>query len=377
MHTHRGLGPQGGDATTIEHPAPPEEHGVADLLPQLGLTALIIAVGLPLILRYRHKLPALFQTRARRVYLEVFVLLGLNFAVGVLLEAINWSAVGGAMARRDLNLLWALAAFVGLLANAQAVVVVHADTVAAEQKRREQERVDERIEAESELADARKMREFYHVVNEAFLRVVSRKRERLAKAHANARVSELQPAIQCQALVLACWEIIDGLVNDELGGSDRNRVRVAYFRVIGRRLVPENSWDGTAGDCVTRLIDTDANVKARFDLDSSSDCLAKTTSLTGKAMSLRDCAVAAADKNNPFVFFHPSEKDEMRSIVSLPIILPGAAAPFDVITVDSDRKGAFNHADLVQKRQLEMVLKNLAHRLQLEKALVESLAGSP
>jgi hypothetical protein len=374
MHTHRGLGPQGGNAAIEAQPAQ-EEHGIAELLPQIGTTAAIVIVGTLLILHYRSKLPALFETRPRRVYLEVVVLAGLNIAMGILLSAIKWSAVGGAIPARDLTLLWIFSVVAGLFVNAQAIVVAHADTVAAERRRREEERADERIEFETQLEDARKVREFYHVVNEAFLRVVSRKRERLTKAHANARVSELQPAIQCQALVAACWEIIDGLVNEQ-GGSGRDRVRVAYFRVIGRQLVPEHSWDGTAGDCVTRLLGTDANVKARFDLDSASGCLAKTTSLTGKTFSVRDCAVADADMNHPFVFFHPSEKDEIRSIVALPVILPGAAAPFDVITVDTDRKGAFHNSDPVLKRQLEMVLKNLAHRLQLEKALDESLTGT-
>ena len=46
--------------------------------------------------------------------------------------------------------------------------------------------------------------------------------------------------------------------------------------------------------------------------------------------------------------------------------------PYDVITVDTNREGYFHGRD-EQGEQLGQLLRNLAHRLQLEKALESSI----
>jgi hypothetical protein len=93
------------------------------------------------------------------------------------------------------------------------------------------------------LLDARKERDFFGIVSRAFLNVVSFKRERPKAAKTFGEGGRaLQPGRQGMPITVACWEVFDKMINRE--GQPHSRVRLAYFRVKGDRLVPVYCWNG-------------------------------------------------------------------------------------------------------------------------------------
>jgi hypothetical protein len=341
---------------------------------QIFLALAIAVVGVALVIKYRDWIIPRLNTRSRRFFWEVVVVAALAAALVVTVEAVDWKAVlAGTHSDTDALILWVMSVACGLEVTAQAVTVAHADYAETIRKNQQELWVGEKLALQSELTDAREERDFFLTVNAAFLKVVSLKRERLLKTLSPERVRALKPDVQCQALISACWELVDKMVNEGRDLGPRHRVRVAYFRVVGKRLTVAYCWDGTSGDCVTRRIENDPKIRVRFDLDSEESCLAVAAAKTGQAFWVPDSAAVAKKTTHPFVFFdEATERQELKSIVALPIKVAGDASPHDVITVDTDREGYFTKSDASREVRLGIVLKNLAHRLQLEKALEDS-----
>jgi hypothetical protein len=375
------MNPQGGlqsmaIAEVVSTATPPHSF-----FPQLSLALGISVIGFGLVIRYRERIVPLLGTRPRRMFWEVGVIGSLAALMAIMVEAVDWKSVLlGTKTFLDTVLLWVMAVDLGGIVTAQSLAVAHADFVESKKRDAEEKWARERakwernrVSFEAELDSVREQRDFAGIVNEAFLRVVSRKRERLRTTGSNARFVELKPEIQYQALVSACWEIVEKLVNESRQREAKHRVRVTYFRIVGRRLVVSHCWDGTAGDCFSRLIETDPSVRARFDLDSGETCLALAASKTGTMYWVKDAASDAKKSTRPFVYFdEQTERDELKSIVALPIKVSGDGAPYDVITIDTDREEYFD-GGASQADQLGIVIRNLAHRLLLEKAVEDAI----
>jgi hypothetical protein len=350
--------------------------GFGDLLPQLVVAAILGVVGCLAAYLLRWHLLKWLAIRWRSFVVGVLLPAVLSGGGAILLEAINWAVVfSTGPSPQDHRLLWLLAVDAGLVLTLLGATFVHADAAETDRKDllalQEQALGAERVK----VADARLMREFYLTVNEAFLRVVSIKRQRLVKSKSGDRLRALEPATQNQALIDACWEIIDGLINPQR--TTHHRVRVAYFRVVGDRLDPHICYDGTSHDCLTSTINQ-PNVRKFFVLDDGKPgCLAVAASKSGTINWVPDAQVASNDAREAFTYFDEvSEKEELKSIVALPIAIQEDGQPFDVVTIDTDLAGYFHGGDPVQREQFKFIQKNLAHRLQLEKSLETSFEGA-
>jgi hypothetical protein len=332
----------------------------ATMLVRFGCAFVFTVVGLALLTWQRKRLPTVVGTRSRRIFVEVLLLGAFEFGVAVLIGAVDLkSALGGKIASGDNGILWALPFVGSAVVLLQAFSVLRSDTSESDLAaiRSGQEVL------KTQLTDARKQRDFFYVVSRAFLKVVSRKRERLKDAKSSAEiVSALRPVVQRTALIVACWEIFDKMVNHD--ATQHYRVRVAYFRVTGPRLEPTYSWNGTNGDCVS-LNGRAPVVMESFTFEAVKGCVARAAANSGRTYWIPVAEAADKDPSDPFFFFEEGERDTLKSMVAIPIRLEGDIAKYDVITIDTDREGFFNAQD--RGDDVMHIVENLAHRLQMEK----------
>jgi hypothetical protein len=209
--------------------------------------------------------------------------------------------------------------------------------------------------------------ELFFSINKQFLFVVSRKRERLKLALNKAQIEgALDPQLQGQHLIMACWQIFSDLLK-KVGGPTA-RLRIAYFRVVGRRLEPRYCWNGTAADCVS-LGRGDMSVARAFMLDSKNETsAAQAAANTGETHWIP----TTSTMGKPFTFFEHSEKQTLRSMVAAPVRIDGDVSPFDVVTLDTNLEGFFDSGRL--SPLFEHVLENLAYRLHMEKEVERLIA---
>jgi len=166
------------------------------------------------------------------------------------------------------------------------------------------------------------------------------------------------------SIIVACWEIFDKMINRD--GEPHHRVRVAYFRVTGDRLVPVYCWNGNSSECVS-LNGGSPMVAASFTFDAVKGCVARAVSNSGETRWIQNAETADKDPGDPFFFFDATEHEKLKSMVVVPVRLEDDAARYDVVSIDTDREGYFNAAK--RGEALEHIIENMAHRLQLEKEM--------
>jgi hypothetical protein len=346
---------------SVANEADPANVGFALVIWRGVISLTLAVVGVALIVTFRARLVPLVSTRTRRFLVEVLALGAMQLVVAALFAVIDFPPIlhTGRLQAHDDTLIWALVLAIPLTIWLQTFAFVHLDATEVERGVIVRERDDARAE-----------RTFFDLINQAFLAVVSSKRERLGKSKADncaELISALNPSAQIARLITACWQIFDTMIND---GSDqgitRHRVRVAYFRVDAgnERLVCDYSWNGTAGDCVP------ARVRDHLSLQGSSPSLAVAAAKDGRVYCVPDPLASDRDAYHPFTFFDETEKNVLKSIVAIPIKLDGDAAPYDVLVVDTARPGFFDSTETWQQLQLNQICIALAHRLHMEKRLL-------
>lgn len=321
----------------------------------VAIAVACIAVGLA---RERLRWFAVTRTRRSAVGVSLFVL---EAVVGVLLSSIDFGASirDRVFTRQDWPLVPWVVVLVGVGAGIQLMVLLHDDFAETE-----------RAAHEREAQLARKDRAFILNLSNMINRAVSRKREKLAQvSDASALLAALDPKHAIAALIQYFWHVFDGMGPEKR--ETNFRLRVAYYRCTGQRLVLAHSWNGSEENCVPMSDD----VRRRFRFDHLEGCLAVAASKSGAIYRVADTLEAHDDRQHPFWFFEQSERDTLKSIAALPIKLDGTKAPYSVLIVDTNVKNFFN-TDQRQGLELEQVVKNLAQRLLLEERL-ESLVGEP
>jgi hypothetical protein len=349
--------------------AVPIPGGPRAILIRLAAASVFVVVGVGVLLWQRKRLPALVPTRARRIIIEVFLLGALEAFAAILVGVVDLkSALAGHIQPADNMFLWALP-FVG----ASALLVQTFSALRSDAVETALEDLSKQNGAlGKQLQDARSYRDFLSIVMRAFLNVVSFKRERLKAAKTPAEgLKALQPARQGMALIVACWEVFDKMINRS--GQPHYRVRVAYFRVQGDRLAPVYCWNGNSETCIS-LGGGAPTIVASFTFDAVKGCVARAVSNSGETRWIPNAQTADKDPSDPFFFFDQTEHGMLKSMVVVPIRLEGDAAKYDVVSIDTDCEGYFNAAD--RGDAVTHVVENMAHRLLLEKEMERLNRGS-
>lgn len=317
-----------------------------------GVFVVMVGVGLSAMVWLRERLIAHLGTRVRRFAVEGIGLLVAQALVGLSAGSITLSPQSAEPAPS-----WAIWLFVGALGSAvllQLFTIIHAD------------HAEVRREYESEqLANTAKERNFFYVVNEAFKRVVSHKREAL-KTAAPSDVFDAVPAMQKTRMIVASWELLNGMINADpptAQGQVAYRVRVALFLATELGLEPDCSWNGSNYSCVS-IDDNTKNEALKW--SGTKGCIARTAALNGSMVLVGDTEAADRDPSHAFWFFPYRDRSSLKSIAALPLALEGDAGPHDVLVVDTDRPDFFDDSNGRQEIQLRHISENLAYRLRLE-----------
>jgi hypothetical protein len=354
-------------ATTITVMVPPDQP--MSMLLRFGCALVVTLVGIAVLIRFRKRLPALVVTRTRRIFVEVVILGTLQIVVAIFIGAVDLrGALAGKIAPEDNRILWGLP-FAGAAAVLfQAFSVLRADTSDSELA----ELRTTRDTLDKQLTDARAQRNFFTIVSQAFLRVVSHKRERLKGAkNAEEGIKALQPTRQGMSIIMACWEIFDKMINPTV--ETHHRVRVAYFRANAHRLDPMYCWNGDSASCVS-VGGWSQTVTASFSFAAMKGCVARSVSLSGETRWIPDAEAADKDSSNPFFFFdYQTEYETLKSMVVVPVRLEGEGPKYDVVSIDTSCKGYFNAPD--RSDEVLHIVQNMAHRLHLEKEMERVIGG--
>jgi hypothetical protein len=339
----------------------------SEVLIRFGWALAITVAGLGILIGYRRRLPRVFENRGTRIFFEVFLLGALQLVVAVLIGVVDLRAAWeGKIADGDSAFLWALpfSGAAAILLQAFGVLRSDASEIDLGVVKKDQAALN------TQLLDARSQRDFLSIVMRAFLNVVSFKRERLKAAKTpDEGIKALQPTRQGMALIVACREVFDKMINRP--GQPHYRVRVAYFRVTGDRLALVYCWNGDSPKCIS-LGGGSPVVAASFTFDAAKGCVARAVASTGETRWIPNAEAADKDPDDPFFFFDQSERETLKSMVAVPMRLEGEAPKYDVVSIDTDCEGYFNAAD--RRDEVTHVVANMAHRLLLEKEM-ERLSG--
>lgn len=332
--------------------------GAQQILIALGTWGLLSVVGAIAVLWQRRRLVALVSERSRRFAFQAGPLLVLEVGGALLAGSIGLNTMWGTsvLSQGQVFALWALCGLLTLRVISQSFVVIHADDAEIRQ-----------IAVARERDDARAERDFFTLLNTAFVQVVSQKRETLRKGAGLADVLSDLPARSRERLLGACWSIVNGLIQAGNGSGHPYRVRVAFFRAGKDGLDVAGSFDGTQSDCVCLSADVKRD---HFRWDGKRNSLAKNVALKGVPRLVPSAIEAHNTTDHPFKFFQDEERQTLKSICALPLKLEqNDGNHCDVLVLDTNREGFFDPASRDLEIRIDYLRKNMVHRLHVEDAM--------
>jgi hypothetical protein len=326
------------------------------------LFVLSCVLSFSLVVLKRERLIGLLCTRPRRIVWELFPLPALVALAGIFIKAVDIKTIWQThvVTDADVQLLYLLSVTAALILALQLFNFLHTDHA---------ELRFQKVEQQRDLA--RRERDFSSMIPKLFLQVVSEKRLRLGQVQRKENLLEaLDPKGQVTALLLVAHKCFVDIIN---GADGKHTVRVALFRVKPDRsaLYPYRSFDGLSGSCTS----PPDKLEGFLQFAGPEMSLAVHASRNRRRILVPDAKEADADVRHPFNYFriNPTEKDTVKSIAALPIWLDGSPdGPTPVLVVNTSSQGFFTESAPLDE-QLDTVMTNLAHRLQLEFQLVDLL----
>ena len=325
----------------------------------IGLSIIILVFGVPLLYKFQQSIDDWMSThKATRITLRVVLGILIPGLITVFADIANLSEIAaGNIDSTDEVLLSLLGPLVIVFAAGQWMLWSHAD------------KWDVKLQKETSLReDARRRRDFILRMNKIFLGVVGLKSaevRKLASEHDGngCRLERLRTAVdpdrQIPSLVNAVYE----LYAEELRRRNvEATMRIALFEVRFGNLELLHSWNGTNVACVQSPLD--AKYKDKFNLSiSATDCLAVWAAQRGQIEIIDNAEKADRDRSSAFNYYTNAQRNQIKSIVALPLSLTEGVAARFVVMMDSNEPEFFNEDG---RRELGIVLENLAHRLLYE-----------
>lgn len=221
---------------------------------------------------------------------------------------------------------------------------------------------------------ARRARDFFQVLNDAFLYVVGRKTAAVnnllkhwPENEGRAKYEEaINPDLQIIAMIQSVYELFRQRLKTH---SNSARMRVALFRNIGGYLEPVYSWDGAMPNCITSPKN---DYKPKFNISSSAaECLAVYVAHSGDLLAVPDADEANSDPGHPYFHFGLRHQTQIKSIVAIPLHSQENNKIIDsVMVIDADYPGFFAIED---KTLYSELAKNVSQRLNYEIMIKEVL----
>ena len=298
----------------------------------------------------------LAESRAKRGLWFLVTSILLPAFITVVVDVIDCTALStGSGIWRDFYLLHLLIVIGVVDAFGQLVWWSHSD---AWEARIDQYR-DDASSAIEARGQAKSERDFVLFVNNSFLGVVGIKASRVKLVRNNAvkdlelLKSSLSPQAQVVKLLTVTYEVLKHAL------PPSEKMRIAYFVKEGNYLVPTYSWDGTDSGCVKS---PKKMSKEKFCISkAASECLAVYAAHSGRIETIADANAANTDGKCSFNYFSNSQRDNIRSIIAIPI---GGGGPAEkVVCIDTTQTGYFCEET---KWRAELIKENLERRLLFE-----------
>lgn len=328
-----------------------------------GITLIVsCAVFVPLTYHFRVSVDQwLTKGRARRAVMTALFVVVFPVVIAAIVDFVDLSdAAAGKVDDWDPFALSCGVLLFCLTALSQIVLWWHTD------------RWDERVRIANEAKEqAEDTLGFALEIATTFLSVVGRKADRVRALIARGRKAiildedlkaALSPSEQIVALVNAVYALFRARVHQA------HALRVALFRLDGEYYAPVQCWDGATTSCVTSPTN---HLRENFKVNAAgSKCLLVHAAQGMNIQIVSNADEAAGNPAHPFNHFDHDQSRRIKSIAVLPLRRGNENGPITtILSIDTTQPGFFT--DTRDRPRLELLAKNLAHRLLFEQDIAE------